>query len=157
MIYDRPPYIAEFKILDSSLSIKDFTLMNVHLRPTDVFTESIALRKVVDRYQAGVIKNIAILGDFNIDCSYISAADRQSVAITLYDFTWFIRDKYATTISTSSCAYDRILINTPLFKNAVVKNSNMTYRYDLEFGMDMTEVKKFIKFLHLLIKYFKYL
>ncbi|CAF0807827.1 unnamed protein product [Brachionus calyciflorus] len=142
MVYDRPPFIAEFKVLDTSLSIKEFTLMNLHLRPTAVFIESLGLRKVVDRYRAGSVKNIAILGDFNIDCSYISTSDRQSVALTLNDFTWYIRDRYATTISTSNCAYDRILVNTAVFKNAIVTNSNMTYRYDLEFGMNMTEVSK---------------
>ncbi|CAF0994047.1 unnamed protein product [Brachionus calyciflorus] len=138
-VYGRPPFIAEFRILDSQLSIKEFTLMNLHIRPSYVFSETSAFRTVVDRYQNGVEKNIAIMGDLNFDCSFISGIKRNQVRSIISDFTWYINDDAATTKSTSGCAYDRILINSQKFNNAVVKGSNITYYYYLDLGLTTTQ------------------
>lgn len=147
MVFDRPPFIAEFNISDSNLSIKEFTLMNVHLRPKVVYNETLGLRTVVDQYleksnSSG--KNIAIMGDFNFDCSYISAKNRELARSVLSDFAWYISDGVSTTVSASSCALDRIVMNTKLFRDSVVEFSNKTYRYDIEYNLWKNEVKNLI-------------
>lgn len=137
-IFDRPPFIVEFKIFNTTLSLDKLTLMNIHLRPSFVLEESLGLRQVVDWYNQlnnNIRKHIVILGDFNFDCSYISQSDRNQVRDVLSDFTWFIRDNYATTISTRNCAYDRIIVNSQLFINSIIPETNMTFRYDHQFGL----------------------
>jgi hypothetical protein len=143
LTYDRPPYVAKFKIQDPLLSLKEFVLMGVHLRPTNVFNESKELRDVTNRHLLlyDVNENIAILGDYNFGCSYISAANRDIVRGILNDFTWYISDSTGTTISTSNCPYDRIIINTNKFKNAIIPFSNNTYRYDLVYDLTRNEVR----------------
>lgn len=116
--------------------------MSVHLRPAEVLSESLELRNVVDKYKLSTNeKNIAIVGDFNLDCTYASQVKRDAVRAMLSDFTFYISDKVPTTIAqTSSCAYDRILISGDKFNNAVLKSSNKTYRYDYEWNMPLEEV-----------------
>lgn len=143
-IFDRPPFIVEFKIFNTTLSIDKFTLMNIHLRPSYVLEESLALRQVVDWYyelNSKTKRHVAILGDFNFDCSYISAANRDKVRNVLSDFTWYIRDRYATTISTKNCAYDRIISDSPELMRAIIAETNRTFRYDNQFGLTAEYVK----------------
>jgi deoxyribonuclease-1/deoxyribonuclease-1-like protein len=72
-VYERPPYVAKFQISESTVSIRDFYVLNVHLRPQNVFLESLDLRNVVDEILLEDSNhNIAVLGDFNFDCDYIS-------------------------------------------------------------------------------------
>lgn len=149
-IFDRPPFIVEFKIFNTSLKVDQLSLMNIHLRPSYVLEESLALRQVVDWYfnlNSNIKKQIVILGDFNFDCSYISASNRDKVRSVLSDFTWFIRDNYATTISTRKCAYDRILTNSAHIINAIIPDTNMTFRYDQEFGLSAEFVNIYFEFL----------
>lgn len=154
LIYDRPPYIVKFQVSNYSLSLDTFSLVNVHLRPTAVLNESLELRNVVDKYKNLTKEtNIAILGDLNFDCSYCSNKNKDIVRSELYDFSWYISDKVATTISTTSCAYDRILVTGDKFNSAIVQFSNKTYRYDAEFQIPPEEVNK-IQFLERILKEF---
>ena len=141
-VYDRPPYIASFYIQNSGLSINKFILGNVHLRPTHVLSEALELRNVIDSIKKSEPNlNMAVIGDFNMDCSYISQANRNKVYSDLSDSAWYIRDKYPTTLSkTSTCAYDRIMVTGSQFNKAIVPNSNQTYTYYNDFRMDTTEV-----------------
>ena len=141
LIYDRPPHIVKFHTTNYSLSLNEFSLVNVHLRPTAVVNESLALKNVVDEYKRLTNEsNIAILGDMNFDCSYCSNKNKDLVRSELSDFKFYISDKVATTVSVTSCAYDRILVTGEKFNNAIVKFSNKTFRYDVEYGMTIEEV-----------------
>lgn len=72
-IYERPPHVANFTITDSKLSVKSFFLINVHIKPTNVLNEASELRSVVDEILSeNSNHNIAVMGDFNFDCNYIS-------------------------------------------------------------------------------------
>lgn len=59
-IYDRPPYIVNFNITDNlnrnddtqTISHKQFSLINLHLRPTHVLNESLELRNVIDKHRS---------------------------------------------------------------------------------------------------------
>ena len=143
-IYDRPPYVAKFSIENSNLSLKEFFLGNVHIRPTNVLNETLELRYVVNEILAfGETKNIGILGDFNFDCQYISGKSRDLVRTNLTEFVWYISDKVATSIrSSTSCALDRIILAGKEFNSAVVPKSNKTNHYYNEFNMNLTEALK---------------
>ncbi len=58
LIYDRPPHIVKFKVSNYSISLSEFSLVNVHLRPTAVVNESLELKNVVNLYkQASLLDN----------------------------------------------------------------------------------------------------
>jgi deoxyribonuclease-1-like protein len=116
--------------------------MNVHIRPSYVVEEVTALKKVVNDHKLKhQINDIAILGDFNFDCGYCSFTKREQVRAEFPDFRWFIRDSYKTTIASTDCAYDRIMVTGSQFINAVVPNSNQTFRYDFQYNLSPTQVK----------------
>jgi hypothetical protein len=129
--------------------------MNVHIRPTYVVEEVTALKKAVFdhklRYQ---ISDIAILGDFNFDCGYCSFTKREQVRAEFPDFRWFIRDSYKTTIASTDCAYDRIMVTGSQFVNAVVPNTNQTFRYDFQYNLSATQVGFMILIYFFLLIYF---
>jgi len=115
--------------------------MNIHARPKYVVEEVTALKKVIDDHKLRFkINDIAVLGDFNFDCDYCSFKKKELVRAEFPDFRWFIRDNYKTTIASTDCAYDRILVTGNKFINAVVPNSNQTYRYDFEYNLSATQV-----------------
>ena len=114
-------------------------MINIHLKPSNVLNESLALRGVVNEiFETN--KNILIMGDMNFDCKYMSGVKKQKVRDEFPEFTFYINDDVSTTTSTSLCALDRILISGDLMKNSVVSNSNQTYLYYKEFNMTLEEV-----------------
>jgi hypothetical protein len=79
-------------------------------------------------------------GDFNLDCGYVSKSNRELIRTKLFDFKWLINDGTPTTVSSKSCAYDRIMVSDTNFFNFIVPNSNLTFYYQNEFGLDIEEV-----------------
>lgn len=148
LVFERPPHIARFKVINSKKlsKIREFYLANVHIRPEHVYDEALAYNNVLD----DIVKvegltdtnnyNVAIMGDYNFGCDYISAKAKEAVRTALDRFSWYISDTNPTTISTSGCAYDRILVSGNKFKSAIFPNSNRTFRYDLEYGLNAAQV-----------------
>ena len=60
-VYDRPPYVVNFNIsyenAEIEASLTQFSLVNLHLRPTQVLNESLELRNVVDKHRSLYNKN----------------------------------------------------------------------------------------------------
>lgn len=52
-----------------------------------------------------------MMGDFNADCNYVRAADWKEIRLrTDTDrFYWPLGDEVDTTVSTTDCAYDRLV------------------------------------------------
>lgn len=136
-VYDRPPYVARFEIENTDLPVKQFSFINLHLKPSNVFNESMELRPVVDEIYRKKIDNIVIMGDMNFDCRYMPAYKKEIVRKELSEFQFYINDDVSTTTSSALCALDRILISGDAFKNSVVPNSNGTYLYYEEFGIPL--------------------
>lgn len=137
-IYDRSPYVGQFNIENTDLPVKDFSMINLHLKPWNVLNESLALRKVVDEINL-YNDNIIIMGDMNFDCRYIAGYKKEIVRKELSEFQFYINDDVSTTTSSALCALDRILISGSAFKNSVVEGSNSTYLYYKEFGMTLDQ------------------
>jgi len=96
--WERPPIKATFLVDDYTLII-----YNIHTKPGDVQKELGHLQKVVS--DSG---NVVVLGDLNADCFYYNAKKQ-----TEFDsWKWIIKDSDDTTVATSSCAYDRIILNS---------------------------------------------
>ena len=72
--------------------------------------------------------------------AFVLIKKKDIVRKELSEFSWYINDNEATTVSAKPCAYDRILVTGGKFKKAIIKASNKTYRYDKEFKMDIDEV-----------------
>jgi hypothetical protein len=132
--FERPPFIVTFKVNNSSLN--EFGLVNVHLRPAEVYNESIALKKVAENYLDNHSnKNLAIMGDFNFDCSYISGVKRDKVREILKDFKFYISDDITSSIYDNGCSLDRILVRGQQFHDKIINGSNKIFRYDLKYDI----------------------
>jgi hypothetical protein len=114
--FERPPFIARLNIKDSSgAKIDEVSLLGLHAKPDNAFEELQLLSGV---YRSVRSQENVILGDFNADCSYLSAAAEN--ALRLKDLSWLVtRGSDTNTTSSSSCAYDRIITDSPFSESAV--------------------------------------
>ena len=100
--WERPPIKAEIKIKNYTINV-----YNIHTKTTDVLKELAYLEDLVENNG-----NVMILGDLNADCDYYNAEKE-----TQFDsWYWIVSDESDTTISSRSCAYDRIILNENAFK-----------------------------------------
>ena len=93
------------------VGISDLVLIGIHVRPhvSDTQTEINALVSV---YEEAVriynTTNVIIMGDMNADCSYLSNSRYSSLTFTTDNrFLWLIGKENDTTVTNSTCAYDR--------------------------------------------------
>lgn len=97
--WERPPIKAIFDYKGYN-----FTAYNIHTKPSDVPTELSNLEDIVDNKG-----NVAIMGDLNADCSYYNSSEKH-----FSSWSWLVKDSDDTTISSTDCAYDRIIVNSDL-------------------------------------------
>jgi len=101
--WERPPVMVNFRVNDY-----EFRAVNIHVKPDDVANE---LNHLEFEY---LVSSLAInriwLGDFNADCSYY---DEENKTVFKEEF-WVIKDTDDTTVSKSSRAYDRIILNSDM-------------------------------------------
>jgi len=100
--WERPPVKATFNVEGYTL-----TVYNIHAKPDDVQMELRALQNIVTNNG-----NQVLIGDLNADCSYYD-----SYYGTEFDsWNWVITDNEDTTVSSTDCAYDRIIMNDDAFE-----------------------------------------
>lgn len=103
--WERPPIEATFTINNYNI-----TVYNIHTKPDNVKEELKNLE--------GIVKdegNVIILGDLNADCTYYSNEKE-----TEFDnWIWVIKDEEDTTVSSTDCAYDRIILNQDAYQEYV--------------------------------------
>ena len=110
--FQREPLVSQFELIDltGNSTGLDFTLINIHTKPTEAVSEMEALQDVLNWSSDTFEENDQIiLGDFNADCSYASYQDLISLSISTANHTWIIPDDADTTVSDSRCAYDRVV------------------------------------------------
>ena len=115
--FQREPLVSQFELIDLTGNTTgfDFTLINIHTKPTEAVAEMEALQDVLNWSSETFAENDQIiLGDFNGDCSYASYQDLISLSISTANHTWIIPDDADTTVSDSRCAYDRIVTTSDL-------------------------------------------
>jgi endonuclease/exonuclease/phosphatase family metal-dependent hydrolase len=110
--WERPPIRVLFNVSNFV-----FSVYNIHIKPDDVQKELSNLQNEIYEFD-----NLIILGDLNADCDYYNP-----VLNTEFDnWFWLIKDSDDTTVSASSCAYDRILVTPP------IQNQYVSYGIDKE-------------------------
>jgi endonuclease/exonuclease/phosphatase family metal-dependent hydrolase len=102
--WERPPIRASFRIGDHELMA-----YNIHIKPDDAPAEMRALNDLIMTTGYAVKdNNIIVLGDLNADCSYYNNENEDDFET---NWNWLIKDEEDTTVASTDCAYDRIILN----------------------------------------------
>jgi endonuclease/exonuclease/phosphatase family metal-dependent hydrolase len=115
--FQREPLVSQFELLDlaGNSTGLDFTLINIHTKPTAAVSEMEGLQDVLNWSAQMFDENDQIiLGDFNGDCTYASYQELISLSISTANHTWIIPDDADTTVGDSRCAYDRVVATSDL-------------------------------------------
>ena len=111
--FQREPYIASFELLNESGNSSgfDLTLFTIHTKPAVALEEIDALHSVVESYRENnsAEADLVVLGDFNADCSYTNSQELWESPLRLPQYKWLVNDLADTTVSSTDCAYDRIV------------------------------------------------
>jgi len=104
--WERPPIKVEFNI-----GGYDLTVWNIHIKPDDVeveidYLEEVVSEDIVEDGAKGFGSNVIVIGDLNLDCSYDDGE-----AGDFEGWTYLIGDEEDTTVGSTDCAYDRIILN----------------------------------------------
>ena len=111
--FQREPYRAQFELLNASGNSSgfDFTLFTIHTKPASALAEIDALHEVIQSYQENdsTETDVILLGDLNAECSYASAQELWESPLRQPQYNWLVNDIADTTVSSTDCAYDRII------------------------------------------------
>ena len=111
--FQREPYRAQFELLNASGNSSgfDFTLFTIHTKPASALAEIDALHEVIQSYQENdtTETDVILLGDLNADCSYVTAQELWESPLRQPQYNWLVNDIADTTVSSTDCAYDRII------------------------------------------------
>lgn len=136
--FAREPYVAHWRTVGHG----DFLTIPCHVTPSDVVNELEAIPGVIKNASATFgIDRVAVLGDFNADCTYLTAPELAGLELaTDPGYVWLLGSEVDTTVSATDCAYDRIVVAGGL-EAAVVSASVEVFRFDAEFGLNETDAK----------------
>ncbi|TDH10899.1 hypothetical protein EPR50_G00081030 [Perca flavescens] len=134
--FSREPFVVRFKA--PTTDIKEFVLIPQHTTPVNTTKELDALYDVLqDVRKMWKTENVMLLGDFNADCGYLAKKNKKNVRlITEKNLTWLIPENSDTTVRLStSCTYDRIVVNGEKFAGAVVPSSATPFNFQVEYQL----------------------
>ncbi|ODM91276.1 Deoxyribonuclease-1 [Orchesella cincta] len=135
-IFSREPQIAEVILKGNGAK---FAIINVHVAPRNASTEINALVDahswVEDRLK---LKNIILLGDLNAGCDYIRKKDRPNIRLmtNTQKYKWLIPDSQDTTVGTTKCSYDRIIISGQYMERNWLHGTAKPFEFDVSFGLE---------------------
>jgi len=137
-IFQRPPSVAVFKDLHTSCNV---TFIPIHTSPDDTINEMNGLVKVYDTVAKELsITNAIIAGDFNAGCSYVCQSCWKDVELfTDQRFYWLVSSYANTTVASSQCPYDRVVLAGRVATKVV--NHAVVFRYDKLWNVDHELVK----------------
>ncbi|OBS70715.1 hypothetical protein A6R68_00758 [Neotoma lepida] len=133
--FSREPAIVKF--FSPYTEVREFAIVPLHAAPTDAVTEIDALYDVyLDVQKKWDLEDVILMGDFNAGCSYVSSTEWSSIRLrTSSVFQWLIPDSADTTVTSTHCAYDRIVVAGALLQRAVVPNSVGPFDFQAAFGL----------------------
>eukprot|EP00057_Strongylocentrotus_purpuratus_P002771 XP_003725206.1 PREDICTED: deoxyribonuclease-1 [Strongylocentrotus purpuratus] len=110
--FEREPFVVLFENLDKGAAVSKFSIIGLHSKPTDAVNE---VDLLVDVYAASKerfgVEDSILMGDFNADCSYLTRTEFETVRLwTDTSFQWLIPSSADTTVKSTDCAYDRIVL-----------------------------------------------
>nr|AAI15571.1 Deoxyribonuclease I [Mus musculus] len=132
--FSREPAIVKF--FSPYTEVQEFAIVPLHAAPTEAVSEIDALYDVyLDVWQKWGLEDIMFMGDFNAGCSYVTSSQWSSIRLrTSPIFQWLIPDSADTTVTSTHCAYDRIVVAGALLQAAVVPNS-APFDFQAEYGL----------------------
>lgn len=131
--FNREPFVVLFS---SNTGKTRFALIPQHTSPDFALQEVDALYDVVTDVRCRWnINNILLLGDFNSDCNYVTSSEWSQIRLyTDKSFHWLIPNEADTTVSSTNCAYDRIVV-TDSAKELVVPGTAKVYNFQEELNL----------------------
>jgi len=97
--WERPPIRVSFASDEYR-----FSVYNIHVKPDDVQAELVYLENTISNDKG---ENLIVIGDLNADCSYYNEEKENEFD----EWNWIIGNDEDTTVGSSECAYDRIIMN----------------------------------------------
>ena len=130
-VFEREPYIASFQSDNF-----DFTLVGIHTKPDDAYSEIGNLTLVVASIQEARPdeKDIIVMGDFNADGRYFDEDDTSN-PLRAAEFYWTITNDMDTMTKTDY-TYDRIVLLNATWNYEYVAGTARVFYFDQEYGID---------------------
>lgn len=127
----REPFVVMF-----SSNTAQFALIPQHTSPDFALQEVDALYDVVtDVRQRWNTNNIVLLGDFNSDCRYVTSSEWDQIRLyTDKSFHWLIPNEADTTVTSTDCAYDRIVATDDAMEGVVPCTAKV---YDFQAALNL--------------------
>lgn len=132
--FSREPAVVKFS--SPHTRVKEFAIAPLHAAPSDAVPEIDALYDVyLDIRRRWDMEDIMFMGDFNAGCSYVGTSQWSSIRLrTDPAFLWLIPDSADTTVTTTHCAYDRIVVAGEL-QDAIVPGSARPFDFEVAYGL----------------------
>ncbi|XP_062957023.1 deoxyribonuclease-1 [Cynocephalus volans] len=133
--FSREPAVVKFS--SPFTQVSEFAIVPLHAAPSDAVAEIDALYDVyLDVQQKWDMEDVILMGDFNAGCSYVTSSQWSSIRLrTNPAFQWLIPDTADTTVSSTHCAYDRIVVAGALLQGAVVTDSATPFNFQAAYGL----------------------
>uniref|UniRef100_A0A2K6G377 Deoxyribonuclease n=2 Tax=Propithecus coquereli TaxID=379532 RepID=A0A2K6G377_PROCO len=133
--FSREPAIVKFS--SPFTEVREFAIVPLHAAPADAVAEIDALYDVyLDVRHKWDMEDIMLMGDFNAGCSYVTPSQWPSIRLrTNPAFEWLIPDSADTTVTSTHCAYDRIVVSGSLLQGAVVPGSAAPFDFEATYGL----------------------
>ncbi len=130
-VFEREPCIVSFRSGNF-----DFTLVGIHTKPDDAYSEIGNLTFVVSSIlsESPDEKDIIVLGDFNADGRYFDEDD-PSNPFKASEFFWVITNEMDTMTKTDY-TYDRIVLVNATYSHEYVEHSARVLYFDEEYGLN---------------------
>ncbi|XP_075688496.1 deoxyribonuclease gamma isoform X2 [Rhinoderma darwinii] len=131
--FSREPFVVWFKTYKS-----EFVIIPQHTTPEAAVREIDELYDVyLDVKQKWKTENFIFMGDFNAGCSYVPKKYWKNIRLrTNEEFVWLIEDNVDTTVkSSTTCAYDRIVLRGKKLINSVVPGSATVFDFMNAYGL----------------------
>ncbi|XP_003478188.1 deoxyribonuclease-1 [Cavia porcellus] len=133
--FSREPAIVRFS--SPLIKVRDFAIVPLHSAPTEAVAEIDALYDVyLDVRQKWGLEDVILMGDFNAGCSYVTSSQWSSIRLrTNPAFQWLIPDTADTTVTSTHCPYDRIVVAGSLLQSRVVPGSAGPFDFRAAYGL----------------------
>ena len=139
--FERPPTVAYFNVLNENNAVQKLAVISTHIKPvtgaTNQDTED-EINHLFDVYQDAIVNepdyvDAIIAGDMNADCTYV----KEPTNLEFYqnkNVTWLIGFDEDTTVKTTDCAYDHMVLLGPNIQSAYA--SPAVFDYAQFYGTD---------------------
>merc|ERR1712002_80007 len=133
--FEREPYVVLFQTIGSATSVSQFSVIGLHAKPDDAVNEIDLMTNVYNKAVSQFsTQNSILMGDFNADCDYVKSSEWSDISLrTDNSFEWLISDYADTTVKSTNCAYDRIVLAGSTMK--ANSGAGYVFNYQTYYGL----------------------